>query len=178
MKASATLSATLAYAYLDCPIGALLVAGDEAGLHNISFPRGEQAASPAETWRHDEAHFEQAFAQLRAYFGGELTTFDLPLHFTGTAFQKTVWRALMDIPFGETVSYSTVADAIGLPTACRAVGAANGANPISIIAPCHRVIGADRSLTGFGGGLDTKQFLLDHERRVTGFDGAQRVLPF
>ncbi len=107
----------------------------------------------------------------------ELTRFDLPLRFAGTAFQKTVWRALIDIPFGETISYGALAATIGRPSASRAVGAANGANPLPIVAPCHRVIGADRSLTGFGGGLETKSFLLDHERRVAGREGNQRLLP-
>lgn len=132
---------------------------------------------PRPEWRRDDALFKEAFTQLAAYFAGGLTTFDLPLHFAGTAFQKTVWRALIDIPFGETVSYGALATTIGRPTASRAVGAANGANPLPIIAPCHRVIGADRSLTGFGGGLETKSFLLDHERRVAGKGGEQGLLP-
>jgi len=128
-------------------------------------------------WRRDDALFKDAFAQLDAYFACELTEFDLPLHFVGTTFQKTIWQALIDIPFGETVSYGALADAIGQPKSSRAVGAANGANPISIVAPCHRVIGADGSLTGFGGGLDIKRFLLDHERRVAGREGRQGLLP-
>ena len=144
----------------------------------ISFPSGERAADPREGWRRDEAFLKEAFLQIAAYFEGELTRFDLPLHFTGTAFQKTVWHALIDIPFGETTSYGALAATIGRPTASRAVGAANGANPIPIIAPCHRVIGADRSLTGFGGGLDKKIFLLDHERQVAGREEAQSLLPF
>lgn len=133
--------------------------------------------APRPEWRRDDGLFKDAFAQLRAYFSGELTTFDLQLHFVGTAFQKTVWRALIDIPYGETMSYGALAAAIGRPTASRAVGAANGANPLPIIAPCHRVIGADRSLTGFGGGLEAKQFLLDHEWRVAGREGEQGLLP-
>lgn len=132
---------------------------------------------PQQEWRRDDAFFKEAFAQLGAYFAGQLTRFDLPLRFAGTAFQKTVWRALIDIPFGETVSYGALAATIGRPSASRAVGAANGANPLPIVAPCHRVIGADRSLTGFGGGLETKSFLLDHERRVAGREGNQRLLP-
>lgn len=166
IKPLSTLPATLAYGYLESPVGALLVAGDEAGLHCISFPRGDRAVAPRQEWRRDEALFENAFAQLAAYFAGALTEFELPLHFAGTPFQKAVWRTLIDIPYGETMSYGALAAAIGRPSAARAVGAANGANPLPIVAPCHRVIGADRSLTGIGGGLETKRFLLEHERRV------------
>lgn len=154
-----------------------MVAGDEACLHSISFPSGSRLVEPRAEWRRDDAPFKEAFAQLSAYFAGELTEFDLPLHFAGTAFQKTVWQALIDIPFGETRSYGALAAAIGRPTASRAVGAANGANPLPIVAPCHRVIGADRSLTGLGGGIETKRFLLDHERQVAGKVGAQGLLP-
>lgn len=154
------------------------MAGDEAGLHCISFASGSRAVAPRETWRRDDTLFEPAFAQLSAYFAGELTEFNLRLHFTGTAFQKTVWQALIEIPYGETISYGALAARIGRPNASRAVGAANGANPLPIVAPCHRVIGADRSLTGFGGGLPTKSFLLDLERRGAGRDGAQGLLPF
>ena len=147
-------------------------------MHCISFPSGSQIVEPRSEWRRDDALFKDCFAQLGAYFGGELTRFDLPLHFTGTPFQTTVWRALIDIPYGETVSYGALAAMIGRPTASRAVGAANGANPLPIVAPCHRVIGADHSLTGFGGGLSTKRFLLEHERRVAGKEGTQALLPF
>jgi len=178
MKPFCTLPATLAYGYLESPVGSLLVAGDEDGLHCISFPKDGCVVAPRPEWRRDETFFGEAFSQLSAYFSGVLTEFDLPLQFTGTAFQKTVWQALMDIPFGETTSYGALAAMISRPSASRAVGAANGANPLPIIAPCHRVIGADRSLTGFGGGLDTKKFLLNHERRITGREGAQRLLPF
>lgn len=103
--------------------------------------------------------------QLEAYFAGERRRFDLPLDFTGTAFQKTVWQALLTIPYGETRSYGEIARQLGRPAASRAVGAANGRNPISIIAPCHRVVGSTGHLTGFGGGLAAKRWLLDLERR-------------
>ncbi|MEM8947789.1 MAG: methylated-DNA--[protein]-cysteine S-methyltransferase [Pseudomonadota bacterium] len=169
---------TLVWGHLESPVGTLLLAGDETGLHAISFPRGSRAAQPRAEWRRDDGFFGEVSAQLSAYFSGELQRFDLPLHFSGTAFQKTVWRALIDIPYGETVSYGRLASTIGRPTASRAVGAANGANPLPIIAPCHRVIGSDRSLTGFGGGLDTKRFLLNHERKVAGMEGPQGLLPF
>ncbi|KEY97354.1 cysteine methyltransferase, partial [Sphingomonas sp. BHC-A] len=103
--------------------------------------------------------------QLGEYFSGQREAFDLPLHFSGTDFQKSVWAALLTIPFGETCSYADIARQIGKPSACRAVGAANGRNPISIIAPCHRVVGADGALTGFAGGLKAKRYLLGLERR-------------
>ncbi|HKA87564.1 MAG TPA: methylated-DNA--[protein]-cysteine S-methyltransferase [Haliangiales bacterium] len=108
----------------------------------------------------------RARAQLAEYFAGERTEFDLPLGPSGTAFQESVWKALQGIPYGETVSYGTIAARIGRPSAVRAVGAANGANPIAIVIPCHRVIGADGSLTGYGGGELRKKWLLDHERAV------------
>jgi len=111
-----------------------------------------------------EPVLEAAAEQLREYFAGERTSFDLPLALDGTPFQQEAWRALADIPYGETVSYGEQARRLGRPDAVRAVGAANGANPIAIVLPCHRVIGADGSLTGFGGGLETKRRLLDLER--------------
>src|SRR5437899_10516473 len=110
----------------------------------------------------------EAARQLRAYFAGELREFDLPLDMHGTDFQLRVWRELARIPYGETRSYSQIAAAIGAPQAVRAVGAANGANPIPIIVPCHRVIGSNGALTGFGGGISVKRWLLDHEARVAG----------
>ena len=115
---------------------------------------------------------------MGAYFAGELTRFDLRLHLAGTAFQNAVWAALCDIPFGETVSYGALASRIGKPMASRAVGAANGANPLPIVVPCHRVIGADKSLTGFGGGIETKRFLLAHEQRLSGKEGTQGHFAF
>ena len=154
----------LAYAHLPSPIGALLLAGDGEGLHLISFPEGSRTVGPAVGWWRDNALFAGVFAQLRAYFAGELREFDVPLAPAGTRFQTSVWAALRRIPYGETASYGEVAGMIGRPTACRAVGAANGANPIPIIVPCHRVVGSSGALTGFGGGITTKRFLLDHER--------------
>ncbi len=105
---------------------------------------------------------------------GDLTRFKLPLRFAGTAFQNKVWTALCDIPFGQTVSYGALASRIGKPTASRAVGGANGANPLPIVVPCHRVIGSDRSLTGFGGGIQIKKFLLAHEQKVSPHEGPQK----
>ena len=153
----------LAYCYLDSPVGALLAARDGATLRYLSFSTGKRPRQPDATWRADKTGFEAIAAQLGAYFRGELEVFDIPLHLTGTDFQKSVWRALAEIPFGQTISYGELARRVGNPKASRAVGMANNANPIPIVIPCHRVIGANRSLTGFGGGLETKEFLLKHE---------------
>ena len=152
------------YGWLDSPIGRLLVAGDDERLHLISFPSGGRTRRPTAAWQRRDELFAEAFGQLRAYFAGERTRFDLPLELAGTAFQNAVWSALREIPYGETVSYGELAKRIGRPTASRAVGAANGANPLPIVVPCHRVIGASGSLTGFGGGIEAKRYLLDHER--------------
>ncbi len=155
------------YGYFDSPVGRLLVAGGADHVRRISFPSEHGDKPPPAGWRRDESVLAEAFRQLDAYFAGALTRFDLPLRFAGTAFQQRVWSALCDIAFGETTSYGALAARIGRPSASRAVGAANGANPLPIVVPCHRVIGADGSLTGFGGGVDIKRFLLAHERRVS-----------
>jgi methylated-DNA-[protein]-cysteine S-methyltransferase len=160
-------NARLAYGYVESPVGHLLVAGDADQLHLIRFPTEHRALEPGAEWRRDESLFAAVFEQLRAYFAGELTQFDLSLRFAGTAFQNTVWTALCGIPFGETTSYGALAARIGKPAASRAVGGANGANPLPIVVPCHRVIGSDKSLTGFGGGIEIKRFLLAHEQQVS-----------
>lgn len=157
-------TAPLYYAYLDTPIGSLLVAGDAERLHLIGFPSGSRAHRASALWSRDDELFSDAFSQLRAYFAGDLKRFNLPLRIAGTPFQNAVWSALRDIPYGETLSYGELARRIGRPAASRAVGAANGANPLPIVVPCHRVIGADGSLTGFGGGIETKRYLLRHEQ--------------
>jgi methylated-DNA-[protein]-cysteine S-methyltransferase len=147
---------------IDSPIGELLLTGDGhalTGLHMEPF-----RVSP--DWRRDPAAFAAAQEQLRAYFAGELREFDLPLAPHGTDFQMRVWEALRAIPYGETASYQEVAAMVGKPHASRAVGAANGRNPIAVIVPCHRVIGADGTLTGYGGGLERKRILLDLETGV------------
>jgi methylated-DNA-[protein]-cysteine S-methyltransferase len=167
----------LAYGYFHSPLGPLLVAGDENHLHLIRFPSESRTKPPLADWHRDDSLFASAFGQLRAYFAGQLTQFDLPLRFAGTAFQNKVWSALCDIAFGETISYGELASRIGRPSASRAVGRANGANPLPIVVPCHRVIGADKSLTGFGGGIETKRFLLAHEQRVAPREGSQIHLP-
>jgi methylated-DNA-[protein]-cysteine S-methyltransferase len=157
----------ISYAYLESPVGPLLLAGDADGLLLISFPCGRRPCQPSASWVRDEGALVDASAQLRSYFAGELQEFSLPLRAQGTPFQNRVWSALKAIPFGATLSYGELARRIGQPSAARAVGAANGANPLPIVVPCHRVIGADHTLTGFGGGLATKRFLLAHEARLT-----------
>lgn len=154
---------TLFYCHADSPIGPLLLAGGDGALHFLSFPQGHKAFGAQPGWRQSDTPFEEVRRQLGAYFGGELQVFDIPLNPVGTAFQKSVWAYLADIPFGKTRTYGQIATALGKPGSARAVGAANGSNPLPIILPCHRVIGANGALTGFGGGLPTKSFLLNHE---------------
>ncbi len=155
------------YCYLDTPIGELLLAGTEDALHMIGFPTGSMRRDPEPDWIFKEKPFEDVRSQLREYFQGERRQFDIPLSLEGTEFQLRVWRQLQQIPYGETVSYGDVAREINQPKAVRAVGAANGRNPIPIIVPCHRVIGSHGDLTGFGGGLDTKEALLRLEAENT-----------
>ncbi|MEJ2436236.1 MAG: methylated-DNA--[protein]-cysteine S-methyltransferase [Pseudolabrys sp.] len=156
------------YCYTDTPIGELLVAGDADGLSMIGFPHGVMRRAPEPDWIFNEKPLAEACRQLREYFAGERREFDLPLSLTGTDFQVSVLRALRDIPYGETVSYGDIARRVGRTKAVRAVGAANGRNPIPIVIPCPRVIGSTGDLTGFGGGLDTKEALLrleaEHKR--------------
>lgn len=148
------------YRYLNTPIGDLLLAGDDEGLSMIGFPQGKMRREPEPGWVLDERMLEYAARQLEEYFAGQRREFDLPLHLTGTEFQVRVLEELQRIPYGETTSYSAIAERIGRPKATRAVGAANGRNPIPIVIPCHRVIGSGGNLTGFGGGLETKAELL------------------
>lgn len=144
---------------IDTPIGELMLASDGRALTGVWM---DPPAVP-DGWRRDRDALAEAAGQLNAYFAGELTTFDLPLAPRGTAFQLRVWGALRSIPYGETASYAEIARAIGEPTAFRAVGAANGRNPLPIVVPCHRVIGSGGSLVGFGGGIERKRYLLDLE---------------
>ena len=158
------------HAVVDSPVGPLtLVAADGvlAGLYMTEqrhLPPREVFGEPAE----DDEPLAEAAAQLREYFGGQRTQFDLELGLAGTAFQRRVWAALRDIPYGQTISYGRLADRIGQPSASRAVGLANGKNPVGIIVPCHRVVGSDGGLTGYGGGIERKRYLLAHEQRVSG----------
>lgn len=151
------------YRYIDSPIGQLLLAGDGEGLKIIGFPQGKGKVSTGIDWVSTSDCFLDAESQLAEYFAGKRQSFDLQLAPQGTDFQLSVLAALQTIPHGETRSYLNVARQIGRPSAVRAVGAANGRNPLPIVIPCHRVIGADGSLTGFGGGLESKLFLLQLE---------------
>lgn len=158
----------LKYHEMPSPVGDLLLAGNSAALHLVHFQGGVRPVEPALEWERDARPFKDVMRQLDAYFAGTLTRFDLPLAPRGTEFQLRVWRALLTIPYGETWSYGELARRIRHPDAQRAVGAANGQNPIPIIIPCHRVIGANGSLTGFGGGLPIKRKLLELENAVRG----------
>jgi methylated-DNA-[protein]-cysteine S-methyltransferase len=155
------LTRDLVYDWHPAPIGDLLLAGDTDGtLHLVSFSTGPKEVAPADHWTRSATPFARAKTQLDEYFSGERTRFDLGFTLGGTDFQNLVWQTLAGIPFGRTWSYGDMAKTIGRPSASRAVGAANGANPLPIILPCHRVIGANGDLTGFGGGMATKTFLL------------------
>jgi len=146
------------------PIGELLLAGDGDTLSGLYMQDGRKPKRIATNWNESAAPFADVKRQLEEYFAGERTTFDVPLAPEGAPFEREVWRALEEIPYGETVSYGEIARRVGQPTAARAVGTANGRNPIAVIVPCHRVIGADGSLTGYGGGLERKRLLLELER--------------
>lgn len=158
-----TAESQLEYRYLSTPIGKLLLAGRDGELHLVGFPTGKGSVAPQATWTEKPGCLQEAAHQLEEYFRGERQVFDLQLHPTGTPFQLSVLEALQQIPFGQTATYREIAEKIGRPKAVRAVGAANGRNPLPIVIPCHRVIGADGSLTGFGGGLETKTWLLNLE---------------
>jgi methylated-DNA-[protein]-cysteine S-methyltransferase len=158
---------TTYYTYIDTPVGTLMLAGcTDHGLRHVAFQCGKGAMAPKPEWQQSAAPFRDAERQLREYFQGRRTTFDLRLHPKGTPFQKAVWKALTKIPYGQTRSYGEIARSVGRPTAVRAVGLANGRNPLPIVVPCHRVIGASGQLVGYGGGLPVKQALLDLERHV------------
>ncbi len=149
---------------IDSPVGLLTLAGDASALTNLRMVDQRHPPAGGDEWQPDDRAFPDAVEQLDAYFGGTLTAFDLELRLDGTDFQRQVWAALLEIPYGETWSYGELAAHIGKPNASRAVGLANGKNPIGIVVPCHRVIGASGSLTGYGGGLERKRALLDLER--------------
>lgn len=153
------------YCYCDTPIGKLLLAGDGDGLRLVSFPKGSTRKQPRDGWEEDPAPFQEVIEEIRQYFSGQRRRFSIKLRLQGTPFQKKVWDALRKVPYGATVSYGELARRAGNPKAARAVGMANHRNPIPIIIPCHRVIGKNGSLTGFGGGLEVKQKLLDLEKR-------------
>jgi methylated-DNA-[protein]-cysteine S-methyltransferase len=149
------------YTIMESPVGPLTIAGDDDGLRFILFGAGRRAAGPGADWKQSEQGVVgDTVRQLTAYFARKLTRFDLPLMPDGTQFQLGVWRELLRIPYGEVISYGELARRIGKPKASRAVGAANGSNPIPIVVPCHRVIGCNGKLTGYGGGLPAKEALL------------------
>jgi len=156
------------YSVIPSPIGPLLLAADQGGLRLIEFGSPRHPVRRDSDWQRadDDAILRETRAQLDDYFAGARRTFNLPLAPHGTEFQLDVWRELRAIPYGETISYAQLATRIGKPSAMRAVGAANGRNPLPIVVPCHRVIGADGALTGFGGGLPTKHFLLKLEGAI------------
>lgn len=152
------------------PVGELTLLASDQGLRAVLWPKRSprHAANPIRSRRNpNHPILRQTIEQLDQYFAGTRTEFDLPLDLDGTRFQLAAWRSLAGIPFGATTTYGRQAAGLGIPTAARALGAANGANPVCIVLPCHRVIGADGSLTGFGGGLPIKQWLLDHEARIS-----------
>lgn len=158
------------YAWMDeTPVGRILVAGTEKGLHYVSFQEthfSSKAVAPEDDWELQPRSLKEPIRQLSAYFKGKLRKFDVPLAPQGTVFQQQVWKALCNVPYGSTASYSEIAVAIQNAGAARAVGLANGQNPIAIIIPCHRIVGRSGKLTGYGGGLDRKQTLLDLEAGV------------
>ena len=159
---------TVAYCFHPSPLGRLLLAGTSKALQLISFPEGSRAREPDVTWMQSDAPFVTVRRQLDEYFAGQRMRFELTLEPRATAFQASVYAALQQIPYGETRAYGAIAAAIGRPRAVRAVGAANGSNPLPIVVPCHRVLGRDGSLTGFGGGLEAKRYLLALEKDQTG----------
>jgi len=152
------------YSYLKSPLGKLLLVCNAEGLTAIRFEKEAEDFSLPHEWQNEAEPFQPVIAQLQAYFAGELHDFDLPLAPQGTLFQRSVWEALQKIPYGETISYAELARRIDKPSAVRAVGAANGSNPIPIIIPCHRVIGSNGALVGYGGGLPLKKALLALEQ--------------
>ncbi len=158
----------MTYTRIDSPLGELLITRDEDGITGLYLPTGKHSERTSPTGDEDATAFEDVRTQLNEYFAGKRTAFDLPLHPSGTEFQLRCWLALREIAYGETASYGQQATRIGNPKASRAVGLANGQNPISIIVPCHRVIGANGALTGYGGGIEAKQWLLHHEAQHVG----------
>jgi methylated-DNA-[protein]-cysteine S-methyltransferase len=156
------MNTTTYFTVITSPVGPLTLLADEDALIGLHFD-ADPASEPQPGWVEDKRRFREALAQLEQYFAGKRQSFDLPLAPRGTAFRRQVWKALQAIPYGETATYGEIARAIGQPQASRAIGGANHHNPLAIIIPCHRVIGADGSMTGYGGGLPRKRMLLDLE---------------
>ncbi|HKR86345.1 MAG TPA: methylated-DNA--[protein]-cysteine S-methyltransferase [Terriglobales bacterium] len=153
------------YCYYPSPLGPLLLVSATTALTQINFPSPGHPTQAKPEWQKDEQPLREVIRQLQAYFAGELESFDVELAPNGTPFQQRVWKELLKIPYGETISYGELARRVGNPNASRAVGLANGSNPIPIIIPCHRVIGSNGKLTGYGGGLPIKERLLALEKR-------------
>jgi methylated-DNA-[protein]-cysteine S-methyltransferase len=149
---------------MESPVGTLTLTAVDGRLTGLHMDGKRHAPTSSEDWERDDDGLAAVVDQLEAYFAGSRETFDVPLDLQGTDFQRRVWAGLLEIPYGETMSYGELARRVARPGASRAVGLANGRNPVAIIVPCHRVIGADGTLTGYGGGLDRKVWLLDHER--------------
>jgi methylated-DNA-[protein]-cysteine S-methyltransferase len=160
------MTAATCYSYVDSPLGRMFVQGDGQFVTGLFMPGHKGWRDPDPAWQQADAPFAAVREQLAEYFAGERQTFDVLLKLAGTPFQQRVWQELVRIPFGTTITYAQLAQRVGKPTASRAVGHANGRNPISIIVPCHRVIGADGKLVGYAGGVDKKQWLLTWERRA------------
>src|SRR6185295_6172208 len=160
------MTTTVYYTYIECPLGRMVVEGDGHFVTGLYLPQHKGWPGPDASWHQADPLFVAVREQLAEYFAGERQQFDVPLKLAGTQFQQRVWQELMKIPFGTTITYAELARRVGNPNASRAVGHANGRNPISIIVPCHRVIGAAGKLTGYAGGLDKKQWLLAWEHRA------------
>ena len=158
------MTTTTYYSYIDSPLGQIFVQGDGQFVTGLYLPMHKGWRGPDAAWRRSDAPFAALREQLAEYFAGQRRQFDVSLKYAGTPFQRRVWQELVRIPFGTTITYGQLAERVGQPTASRAVGHANGRNPISIIVPCHRVIGASGKLTGYAGGVDKKQWLLAWER--------------
>jgi methylated-DNA-[protein]-cysteine S-methyltransferase len=152
------------YNIIESPICQVLLAGDEEGLKHVIFLKGEKHVETPDDWVKNKEYFREAERQFEAYFSGKLKSFDLKLASRGTDFQKAVWKALCEIPYGETRTYKDIAESIEKPKAYRAVGRANNLNPIAIVVPCHRVIGSTGKLVGYASGLDVKEYLLKLEK--------------
>jgi methylated-DNA-[protein]-cysteine S-methyltransferase len=156
------------YTTFASPLGTLLAVGDGTALHRLDMQDAPRPVRISPRWRRDDDAFAEVRRQLDEYFAGARREFDLPLHAVGSEFEQRVWQALLEIPYGDTASYGEIARRVGAPDAARAVGVANARNPIAVIVPCHRVIGANGTLTGYGGGLERKRLLLDLESGVLG----------
>jgi methylated-DNA-[protein]-cysteine S-methyltransferase len=159
-----TEAAITRFRHIDSPLGRIRLVGHDWALTGLYLADHDRCPPPQPGWADDEGAFDEVHRQLDEYFEGTRCDFDIALELHGTDFQVAVWSALQTVPYGQTTSYAAIANAIGKPAAVRAVGAANGRNPVSIVVPCHRVIGADGSLTGYGWGVDRKAWLLDHEQ--------------